>query len=1130
MDGAFSAAGLELGAIVDGPVLAEPIRVEAVQAVGDRVRVVGEGLRTGRFHQLLLDRSQVQVLKITPVRARYDGDPGRFRLGVEAQRLALAYEYDPYFSLSISRVDPLPHQVEAVYDHMLRLPRIRFLLADDAGAGKTIMAGLLLRELKLRGLVERTLIVTPANLAFQWQRELHDRFREPFQMVRGVDLRAAYGTNPFQDKAQLLTSIDWVKRPEVRDSLARSRWDLVIVDEAHRMSAYDAEHKTERYRLGELLGARADHLVLLTATPHKGDPENFALFLQLLDADAYAHVRSLNQAMAIGHTPFYLRRTKEALVSFPDPDSGAVRRLFTKRETRTAEFDLDPQEFALYEAVTGYVMRQSLKAAGEASARGWAVGFTMALYQRRLASSMHALRRSLERRVERIDRKLREMPVRWRQLAETPGVDQTSLEDADELTDQEREQLEDAAEEASLAASRADLEAERREVLPLIDQASQVERREMSSKLAKLREVLQDQRVFADPTTKLLVFTEHKDTLDFLAARLRAWGLSVTQIHGGMKVGDRDTPHTRLHAEQQFRDHAQVMVATEAAGEGINLQFCWLLVNYDIPWSPVRLEQRIGRIHRYGQERDCLIFNFVARNTREGQVLLKLLHRLEEIRAALGSDQVFDVVGEVVPGNFVDRLLRDHYAGRITRDQMLERIVDEVEPQRFERITRSALEGLARHELNLARLVAKRAEARERRLVPEVVEQFFLQAAPLTGLHPTQKQPFVAKVGRLPRNVLQAGQVLEARFGRLSREYQRVCFDRVALEHDPTLEWVTPGHPLFEAVREEVWRIVQDDLRCGAVFHDLHRQAPACLDVFAASVRDGTGRTLHRRLFVVEATGGGLRLRQPTLFLDLLAATGAQPPNLPTPNRAEVEAFLLREALERFEAEVRAERAREVEIIAGHVELSLNTLIDRQQIQTDSLVQRQHAGEEVSLALQEASRRLDDLNDRLERRREELGRQRQYTLADVTHLGSAWVLPHPERDTALGRMVADPQVERMAIEVAMRHEREHGREPESVEAENRGFDLLSRDPTTSLVRFIEVKGRAGTDAVALTANEFRTAERLREDYWLYVVFDCARTPRLVLVHDPARLAWEPVVQVAHYEATAGAIEEAGGYG
>src|SRR6266536_1074624 len=582
MDGAFSAAGLELGAIVDGPVLAEPIRVEAVQAVGDRVRVVGEGLRTGRFHQLLLDKDQLAELRISPAEGAYDGDPFQFRLGIEAQRLALAYEYDPYFSLSISRVDPLPHQVEAVYDFMLPLPRIRFLLADDAGAGKTIMAGLLLRELKLRGLVERSLIVAPANLAFQWQRELYDRFREPFQMVRGVDLRAAYGTNPFQDKAQLLTSIDWVKRPEGRDSLARSRWDLVIVDEAHRMSAYDAEHKTERYRLGELLGARADHLVLLTATPHKGDPENFALFLQLLDADAYAQVRSLNQAMAIGHTPFYLRRTKEALVSFPDPDSGAVRRLFTKRETRTAEFDLDPQEFALYEAVTGYVMRQSLKAAGEASARGWAVGFTMALYQRRLASSMHALRRSLERRVERSDRKLREMPVRWRQLAETPGVDQTSLEDADELTDQEREQLEDAAEEASLAASRADLAAERREVLPLIDQASQVERREMSSKLAKLREVLQDQRVFADPTTKLLVFTEHKDTLDFLAARLRAWGLSVTQIHGGMKVGDRDTPHTRLHAEQQFRDHAQLIVATEAAGEGINLQFCWLLVNYDI--------------------------------------------------------------------------------------------------------------------------------------------------------------------------------------------------------------------------------------------------------------------------------------------------------------------------------------------------------------------------------------------------------------------------------------------------------------------------------------------------------------------------------------------------------------------
>jgi superfamily II DNA or RNA helicase len=240
MNSPFLPPGLETGAVVEGPVLAEPVRVAVVTVVGDRVKLIGEGLRTGRFHQLLLDKDQLSEIRVSPLEGSYDGDPFNFRLGIEAQRLALAYEYDPYFSLSISRVDPLPHQVEAVYDFMLPLPRIRFLLADDAGAGKTIMAGLLLRELKLRGLVERSLIVAPANLAFQWQRELHDRFRERFDIIRGLDLRNAYGTNPWQDRPQVITSIDWAKWDEVKESLSRARWDMVIVDEAHRMSASDA--------------------------------------------------------------------------------------------------------------------------------------------------------------------------------------------------------------------------------------------------------------------------------------------------------------------------------------------------------------------------------------------------------------------------------------------------------------------------------------------------------------------------------------------------------------------------------------------------------------------------------------------------------------------------------------------------------------------------------------------------------------------------------------------------------------------------------------------------------------------------------------------------------------------------
>ncbi|MDK2960098.1 MAG: hypothetical protein PWP12_282 [Bacillota bacterium] len=1045
-------------------------------------------------------------------------------MGIEAARLGLAYEYDPYFSLSIARVDPLPHQLEAVYHYILPLPRIRFLLADDAGAGKTIMAGLLLKELKLRGLVARTLIVAPANLAFQWQREMLDRFRERFDIIRGVELRNAYGVNPWQDKPQVITSMDWAKREEVLESLGRTTWDLVIVDEAHRMSASDPEHRTERYKLGELLSQKTHHLLLLTGTPHKGDPENFCLFLQLLDKDVYGDVRSLEEAMKRSHAPFYLRRTKEALVTFPDPDTGRVRRLFTNREVRTVRFELDGQEFEFYEALTRYVQDQSIRAAADKSARGRALGFTMAMYQRRFASSIHAVRRSLERRLQKLEDRLR------RPQPEALA-DLSRLDEIDELPEDEVARLEEEVEQASLPSERQAIQREIGELRVLVQKGRALEEREMSSKLAKLREVLTDQNIFVDPKTKLLIFTEFKETLDYLVATLQGWGLRVTQIHGGMKIGDRDTPGTRLYAEREFREEAQVLVATEAAGEGINLQFCWLMVNFDIPWNPMRLEQRMGRIHRYGQERDCLIFNFVAANTREGQVLERLLERLWEIRRELGSDQVFDVVGEIVPANYLERLFRELYAGRMTQQVVLDRVIRDFDRERFARICRSTLEGLAKKDLNLSAILGRTAEAKERRLVPEVVEEFFLQAAPVAGIPTPRGRNGVYAVGRIPRHLQLVGERLEPRFGPLGREYRRITFDKRRLAEDPTLEWVTPGHPLFEAVREEVWEKVQANLRRGAVFYDLNRSAPSRLEVYSASIADGRGNTLHRQLFVVEvADSGGMRLRQPTVFLDLVPAEAKIAANPPiTPDRGEVERFLLERGLEPFLQRVQEERQKELDTIARHVEVSLLTLIDRQQRQVVELLQRKEQGEDVALALGEAERRLDELNARLERRRQEIQRERQLAIADLTHIGSALVLPHPEREN-FAPMVRDEEVERIAMEEAMRYERERGWIPEDVSAEDRGFDILSRHPESGGVRFIEVKGRAGVGPVALTRNEYKTAERLRADYWLYVVFHCATRPQLLPIRDPARLPWEPTVKVEYYQLAPQAIRQDEGEG
>src|SRR5271165_3624940 len=337
---------LKPNVIVRGPIFPEPLQVIVAIPMGDSVKLIGKGLDTNLVHEPILSPEQLAQLEATPEKEPFDGDPNRFRIGVEAFRLGLAYEYDPYFSLSIARVDPLPHQLEAVYDYFLAMPRIRFLLTDDPGAGKTIMAGLLLKELKIRGLVKRTLIITPASLSFQWQREMKEKFREQFEVIRSDVLRANYGMNPWQERNQVITSISWVSRIEdAKDSLLRSRWDLIIVDEAHKMAAYSADKKTLAYRLGESLSAMTDHFLLMTATPHKGDPENFCLFLELLDRDVYGNVKSLEEAMRRHHAPFYLRRTKEALVSFPEPETGEVKKLFTKRDVRTASFELDGDEF-----------------------------------------------------------------------------------------------------------------------------------------------------------------------------------------------------------------------------------------------------------------------------------------------------------------------------------------------------------------------------------------------------------------------------------------------------------------------------------------------------------------------------------------------------------------------------------------------------------------------------------------------------------------------------------------------------------------------------------------------------------------------------------------------------------------
>ena len=1128
-----SEAAIREGQVLTGPLFNEPMRVVTVRSNGaDSVEAGLVGQRTEQFRQVTLTSVELASLSISEAVRPYDGDGGLLKLGLEAYSLGIAHEFDPYFGLSISRVDPLPHQLEAVYEYFMKLPSVRFLLADDAGAGKTIMAGLLIRELKLRGIIERTLVVCPANLAFQWQRELREKFDQQFIVMKGADVRDQFGVNQWISQNQVITSLDLAKREDILPGLRQVHWDLVIVDEAHRMSASDETHKSQRYRLGELLRDSSDNILLLTATPHKGDPQNFTLFLQLLDRDAYAYVKSIRRAMDQRRAPFYLRRTKEAMVYFPEPQSdgtSATRPVFTERKTHTADFSIDDDEWGLYQEVTRFVRRQSTRAAMQGDdRRARAVGFLMYLYQRWLASSTYAVRRSLENRARRLEEGLKQA----QDLARTapPNIpDLDDLEEMEELEEAERERLERMVEAVTLAGNADEVRREVAELRVLAERAKSMESTEAEAKLAKLREILREQGFFEKADQQLLIFTEFKDTLDYLMEKLNAWGFRVGSIHGGMKPGSRDEPGTRLYTEQQFREgEIQVLVATEAAGEGINLQCCHILFNYDIPWNPNRLEQRMGRIHRYGQQFDCLIFNFVAANTIEGRVLQRLLTKLQEIRDALDDDAVFNVVGEVLPAAQVERVLRDFYAGELGEEGLEDRLLRDVDEDRFRAICQTALEGLASKNLNLAMLVERRARAKERRMVPETIYRFIAESAKVATL-PLRENPslsYTFEPGRTPTALKRFEREPDWRLPELSTRYPLLSTDRETAETG-NLEWVTPGHPLFEALRRHSFDAGQDAFARGACYYSLEHESPARLDFYRARVVDGLGRVVYERLYTVELSEDAEPRLRGSDILGNFSAVDA-PDDLPAVTTIpEAGAWLNEHAFRPFIEEVRAERLPEVERIAEHVELSLTEVLARadQEIgRANDDLANQVPGAEGRLAQAEA--RHDEAMARRERRRRELTQQQSVTLQGVERLTSVLVLPHPEASAEdIRNLRPNAETELTAMRVVMEYEAGQGRQVTDVHERNLGYDVTSLDVKSGDSRMIEVKGLAApTGTILLSPNERRVAEDRRDCYWLYVVTNCVAEPQLQEpIKGPARFPWHEVSKVQHYWLDVGAM-------
>ncbi|NJF25360.1 helicase-related protein [Thermococcus sp. Bubb.Bath] len=1050
----------------------EPFLVGMVQAQRDTIMVAGHYLNSREPDYFILTPADFEEIEIITNPLDFKGDPEAVALAIEGERYYFASLYDPILAVSVSKIAPLPFQIDAVYNYILKNPEIRFLLADDPGAGKTIMAGLVIKELKLRGLAERILIVVPGHLVPQWKREMKEKFQEEFTIVNREIFRTT--TDVWRREKQVIASIDFLKQEDILKSLENVDWDLVVVDEAHKMAAYrfgKRVHRTKRYRVGEVLSKNSTHMLFLTATPHKGDPENFRLLLDLLVPGLFSDKEILLEAIRNNENPIFLRRMKEDLIDFEG------KKIFKQRYSHTVTFSLTDKEVRLYNDLSRYLHYQYTVLEGSKRS----IVFPLVILQRRFASSTYALLQSLRRRKARL--------IEYLQSGELEaGPIQLTFEDLLELEDEEereRWKAEMKLEGLPLVKKRKYIEAEIRTLDELIHMSEELIAQEEETKLRKLKETLEFIAREHGKDEKILIFTEFKDTLEYLVNKLQEWGYKVTFIHGEM---DMDT---RIQREKDFREWAQVMVATEAAGEGINLQFCHLLINYDIPWNPNRLEQRIGRVHRYGQKYPVHIFNFVAKNTREGMVLERLLLKIEEIRRALG-DKVFDVVGELLDGENLYTLLSEVAVMLRDPDSVLKEEEPKLQPEEVAQKAEELLgESLATKHIDLSRILQLLEKAEENRLSPEYLELFFLKAMKRLNARVREKEPHIYSIERTPRVLRDISE--RKGYGIVERSYKAITFDKAISEKRDDVEFVSFGHPLFEALREWVQEEYLKELQRGAVFYDPRNRLHGTIWFFEGEVQDGFNKTAGKTLVAIYDDGENFEVIDPKIIWDLEPAKDSPEVSIEFSRRESAMIYALK-ALEDYKNKLLEERKRQAEIKKKYGMKSLRKLIDDLDYKlAEYELLPPEDRKRYALTIRNIEERLNRYRRALEELPERIARETSLMVRPPVFIGAIYVLPR-------GEMGEDPAIEEVGMQIAMEYERKHGREPRDVSKENLGYDIYSKGNGEK--RHIEVKARAHLGDVELTWNEYVTAKRLRDKYWLYVVAYAAEKPTLYIIRDP----------------------------
>lgn len=1118
---------LTVGSSVSGLVNNESVQVVAVKWYGNAVMEITYKNSQGLLANQLLYREDEARLNVedSNIPWSFDADGDVVRLASEAYRINLAHIFDPYLAVHTSSIEPLPHQISAVYQEMLpRLP-LRYILADDPGAGKTIMTGLLLKELIIRGDLKRCLIVSPGSLSEQWQDELYSKFHLKFDILTNDRFESAVSGNVFDEANLCIVRLDKLARNNVlQEKLKATEWDLIVVDEAHKMSAtvWGGEVKyTKRFQLGRLLSDITRHFLLLTATPHNGKEEDFQLFMSLIDPERFAGAaRSSSQAIDVSDV--MRRLVKEDLLKFDGTP------LFPERRAYTVNYDLSQKESLLYHEVTSYVQEEFNRADQLSNDRKSTVGFALTILQRRLASSPEAIYQSLRRRRERLENRLNEerLGKRAEEYRSTIHFD-IDYDDDDYSSEELEREEENVADQASAARTIKELEAEINTLKDLERLANEVRLSGEDRKWDELSKLLQDNECMftADKQReKLIIFTEHRDTLRYLTEKIRTlFGSddSVVTIHGGMLRDER------RKVEELFRQDKNVciLIATDAAGEGINLQRAHLMINYDLPWNPNRLEQRFGRIHRIGQTEVCHLWNLVSQETREGMVFQRLFEKLEEERSALGG-KVFDILGEM---SFENRPLRDLLIEAIrygndpkVRERLWQVVDHSMNTEKFrELISENALteDSMDGSKVMEIREEMERVEAHK--LQPHFIEAFFVEAFKSLGgkIHKREHDRYeITSVPYAIRN-----RDMQIGFGEsVLPRYERVCFekDNCNIPGLVPASLICPGHPLLDATTDLIRERYANALKHGSIFIDEQDfgRDPRLLFYIEDAIQDGivlpngNKRIISKNVHFVELKEDGIAKNAGYApYLDYRAATEDETKAIMDFVKTQTwltqgveeraQGYAISEIIPSHFASVRDHKLKMLDKIAKAVKDRMTQEIQYWDFRAIDLKEKEAAGKgNQRLTSANAARRAEELEARMQKRLAEIDTERMISAMPPVIVGGSLVIPkgllhilthqtEPETFSQGDRQA----VEYAAMKAVMDIEIRLGNTPVDVSATKCGYDVESKIPEhiqayARALRMIEVKGRRkGSSTVTVSKNEILTCLNKPEEFILAIV-------------------------------------------